>query len=141
LATYHKKILAIWGKKNSSKSGTFMAFVVWLCQTDPHAGKRLVIQRPLQSSHTFLRASSTSRQHIIFEIKINTNLPRQAQENDCGLSFWLNMLRLIKKKWPPHNLTFTSLSLVKYIDWSKWLLLVGSDSLQSRFHVSMDIPQ
>jgi hypothetical protein len=27
------------GKKNSSKSGKFAAFVIWLCQTDSHAGK------------------------------------------------------------------------------------------------------
>jgi hypothetical protein len=70
--------MAIWGKKKSSKFGKFAAFVVWLSQTDSHAGKkkRLLFKRPLQLSDTFLRASSTSTLHIIlfFRISINTNL-------------------------------------------------------------------
>jgi hypothetical protein len=40
---------------------------------------------------------------------------------------WLIILaqyaKVDKKKRPPHNLTFTSLYLIKYIDWSKWFAI------------------
>ncbi len=44
-----------------------------------------------------------------------------------GKWLWLIILaqyaKVDKKKRPPHNLTFTSLYLIKYIDWSKWFAI------------------
>ncbi len=127
--TYHKN-LAIWGKKNSSKSGKFAAFVVWLCQTDSHAGKGFYSKTSSIEWHFF---KGIFHQHIAhhFSDKDQYKFARQAQEKWS----WLIILSLYTKvdKKPPHNLTLT-------FDWSMWFaisrfwLLMVSISCRYEYH-------